>query len=70
MARNIQQGPHRLPREALTKLEPGLPAHWYHDPQHYRRELEVFWYAGWICIGREEEIPAPRDYRVATIGTQ
>jgi Rieske 2Fe-2S family protein len=57
-------------REPLNRLEAGLPASWYHDPEHYRRELEVFWYARWIAVAREEEIPASGDYRVAEIGTQ
>ena len=70
MSANIQKGPHRLPREPLTKLEPGLPAHWYNDPQHYQRELELFWYATWIAVAREEELAAARDYKVASIGTQ
>src|ERR1700682_4859888 len=43
---------------------------WYRDPAHYERELEVFWYAKWIAVAREEEIPTPGDWRVARIGTQ
>ena len=67
---NLQRGPWRRPREALRALEPGLPAAWYHDPLHYRRELDVFWYAMWIAVGRDEEICAVRDYKVVAIGTQ
>jgi Rieske 2Fe-2S family protein len=57
-------------REPLQRLEAGLPASWYRDPEHYRRELEAFWYGRWIAVAREEEIPGPGDYRVAEIGTQ
>jgi Rieske 2Fe-2S family protein len=57
-------------REPLKRLEAGLPAAWFHDPAHYARELEAFWYARWIAVAREEEIPAAGDYRVAGIGTQ
>jgi Rieske 2Fe-2S family protein len=57
-------------REPLTRLEAGLPAAWFYDPEHYRRELDAFWYARWIAVAREEEIPAAGDYRVAGIGTQ
>jgi len=57
-------------REPLKRLEAGLPALWFHDSAHYRRELEVFWYDRWIAVAREEEIPAPGDYRVAEVGTQ
>ena len=51
-------------------MEPALPASWYRDPGHHRRELEVFWYDRWIAVAREEEIPAPGDWRVAKISTQ
>lgn len=53
----------------LRRVEPGLPTHFYLDPQHYRRELEAFWYRSWLCVGRAEEL-APRDYRVVRIGDQ
>ena len=57
-------------RVALDQLQPSIPARYYYDPQHYERELEVFWYGMWVMAGREEEIPAPRDYKVIKIGTQ
>lgn len=57
-------------RKALRKLQPGLPAAWYHDPAHYDRELEAFWYRGWIAAGRAEEIPGVGDWRAFRIGTQ
>ena len=50
-------------REPLARVEPGLPAGWYVDPGHYQRELEAFWYSRWIAVAREEEIPAPGDWR-------
>ncbi len=57
-------------RAPLKRLEPGLPAAWFHDPDHYRRELDAFWYSRWIAVARADEIAAPGDYRVAAIGTQ
>jgi Rieske 2Fe-2S family protein len=57
-------------REALTRLQPGLPAGWYRDPEHYQRELDAFWYAKWIAVAREEEIPATGDWRLVRLGTQ
>ncbi|MGH8683601.1 MAG: aromatic ring-hydroxylating oxygenase subunit alpha, partial [Burkholderiales bacterium] len=57
-------------RAPLKRLEAGLPASWFHDPARYQRELAVFWYDRWIAVAREEEIPAPGDYRVAEVGTQ
>lgn len=59
-----------MTREALKRVEAGLPASWYRDPAHYQRELEAFWYARWIAAAREEEIRAPGDWRMVRIGTQ
>jgi Rieske 2Fe-2S family protein len=59
-----------MARKALERLEAGLPAHWYHDPAHYRRELEAFWYRGWVAACREEEIPSPGDWVRVSIGSQ
>lgn len=57
-------------RRALERLEPGLPAAWYHDADHYRRELEAFWYARWVAVGREEDLARTGDWRLARIGSQ
>ena len=66
-ARRRELAPARKP---LKRLEAGLPAAWFYDPEHYERELERFWYARWIAVAREEEIPAAGDYRVVGIGSQ
>jgi len=57
-------------RRPLKRLQPGLPAFWYHDTEQYRRELEAFWYGRWIVACREEEVPAAGSWRVVRIGTQ
>jgi Rieske 2Fe-2S family protein len=57
-------------REPLKRLEVGLPAHWYYDPAQYQRELEAFWYAKWLAVAREEELPAIGDWRLISIATQ
>ena len=36
---------------APRKVRPSLPAIWYYDADHYRRELETIWYRDWICVG-------------------
>ena len=59
-----------MTREALRRLEKGLPAAWYHDPGHYQRELEAFWYHRWVAVAREEELAAPGDWRTVRVGTQ
>ena len=57
-------------RKPLKRLEAGLPAAWYRDPEHYARELEAFWYARWIAACREEELPKPGDWKACRLGTQ
>jgi Rieske 2Fe-2S family protein len=59
-----------MERRALERVEPALPARWYRDPDHYRRELEVFWYDRWIAVAREEEIASPGDWRAVRVGSQ
>jgi len=57
-------------RRPLERVEPGLPASWYRDPEHYGRELEAFWYSRWVAVAREEELCAAGDWRAVRIGTQ
>jgi Rieske 2Fe-2S family protein len=59
-----------MKRIPLERVEAGLPAHWYYDDAQYKRELEAFWYRGWIAACREEELASPGDWRVASIGSQ
>ena len=46
----------------MSTLRKTLPAPYYTDPEHFRREIETFYYQGWICAGRSENIPNPGDY--------
>ena len=39
-----------------------LPARYYTDPELFRREMESFFFEGWICAGRADSIPNPGDY--------
>src|SRR5438067_873632 len=55
---------------AKSPFEAGLPAAWYHDPAHYQRELEAFWYRRWVAVAREEELASAGDWRTVRIGTQ
>src|SRR4051794_29743118 len=59
-----------MTREALRHLEKGLPAPWYHNPAHYQRELEAFWYRRWVVVAREEELAVPGDWRTVRVGSQ
>lgn len=54
----------------LHEVRPSLPASWYYDPDHYRRELESIWYRDWICVGRVDSLERSGDFFTATIGDQ
>ncbi len=54
----------------LNTTQPGLPANWYYDAQHYQRELSAIWYQQWICVGRETDWPETGSYQVLPIGDQ
>ena len=57
-------------RVVLDKLEPSFPNSWHYDQEHYRKELETFWYRMWINVCRSDEVASPRDYKVVSIGEQ
>ena len=39
-----------------------LPASYYTDPEVFARELDRFYSTMWVCVAREEDVPAPGDY--------
>jgi Rieske 2Fe-2S family protein len=47
-----------------------LPAGWFYDADHYRRELRAIWYRDWLCIGREEDWPGEGDFRRLAVGDE
>ena len=55
---------------AIDALPATLPTHYYHDPDHHRRELEALWFRNWLCVGSVDEVPAPRSYKVVEVGDQ
>ena len=54
----------------LKKPEAMLPAHYYFDPDHHRRELDAIWYRDWLYVCPAVSMPDPRCYRVYEIGDQ
>ena len=68
--RNTRRAPASGVRAPLQQVEAGLPATWYHDPDHYRRELARIWSNTWIAAARESELAGPGDFRVVDIGDQ
>ncbi len=58
------------PTILLDGMGKSFPNHWHYDPDHYRKELDAFWYSMWVYACRSEDIATPRDYQVVTIGNQ
>jgi Rieske 2Fe-2S family protein len=50
------------PPVAARPVRTTLPARYYTDPAHFRREVEHFFFTKWICAGRAEQIPNRGDY--------
>src|SRR5512143_1573093 len=65
-----QRGPmndasHRSFRDQHPELGEGpIPATPYISQEYYDREIERIFLKDWLCIGREEEIQSPGDYKV------
>jgi len=47
-----------------------LPRRFYADPDFFRRELEHFYFARWICAGRADQIPHAGDYFTRTLADE
>lgn len=54
----------------LTRVERSLPTAWYHEPQHFQRELHAIWYRQWLYVDRADSLRASGDYRLVSIGDQ
>src|SRR5262245_24953919 len=50
------------PQAAARSLRTTLPARFYTDPDHFRREVEHFFFHKWISAGRTDQIPGSGDY--------
>jgi phenylpropionate dioxygenase-like ring-hydroxylating dioxygenase large terminal subunit len=51
----------------IDGLERTLPSSWYYSAPIYALEKERIFCREWLCAAREEELPAPGDYRVLDI---
>jgi Rieske 2Fe-2S family protein len=56
----------RRPLEEATTL----PGFFYTDPAIHQAEIERIFTKMWLCVGREEDLPAAGDYIVRDIGAQ
>jgi glycine betaine catabolism A len=48
-------------------LEQTLPSSWYYSEEIYAREKERIFCREWLCVAREEELPAPGDFLVLDV---
>jgi len=48
-------------------LEPTLPSAWYRDPRVFAAEKERIFCREWLCVGREEQLAAPGEFRVLDV---
>ncbi len=51
----------------LAGLEPTLPSSWYRSDRVFALEKESIFCREWVCVGREEEVPAPGAYRLLDV---
>ena len=56
--------------QPLKRLAATVPGEWYHDPAHYRRELDKLWYRHWVYLCRSDLLPASGDYVTETLGEE
>src|SRR5271165_4092870 len=54
----------------LKQTEPGLPSHFYYDPEHHQRELRAIWYRNWMYAFRADQVKEPQSFRTVQIGDQ
>jgi len=57
----------KYPSPKHLPLEITLPSSWYLEDGIFALEKEHIFFREWICVGREEEFPAPGDYRVIDV---
>jgi Rieske 2Fe-2S family protein len=48
-------------------LEQTLPSSWYYADDIYALEKERIFCREWLCVAREEELPAPGDFRILDV---
>ncbi len=55
---------------SLKQAEASLPARWYFEDAHYRRELAEIWRKNWIYVCRARDLGDALSYRTVEIGDQ
>lgn len=55
------------PPPRVAGLEPTLPSSWYTSERIFALEKERIFCRDWVCVGREEELAAPGNWRVVDV---
>ena len=66
----IEYGGDMVDCNALTQAEPALPAGWYYDEDHHRRELDEIWFRNWVYVCRASAIAEPLAFQTLQLDTQ
>lgn len=70
----VSGGKRPIPRAALRAVDrphsraATLPRTLFTDPTVFAQEVQRLFHRTWHCIGREDEIPRPGDYRTVEVG--
>src|SRR5271167_1540999 len=51
----------------IPGLEQTLPSSWYREERIFRLEKDRIFAREWLCVGREEELAAPGDYKLLNV---
>lgn len=61
---------HSTSYNSLKQAEASLPARWYFDETHHRRELKEIWHKTWVYVCRLHDLAEPLSFRTVEIGDQ
>jgi Rieske 2Fe-2S family protein len=54
----------------LTETKKTLPKEFYLDPEHFKKEMDVFFYNNWLYACRVDKVKNVGDYKVFDVGDQ
>ena len=56
-----------VPPPRVSGLEPTLPSSWYRSDRAFALEKERIFCREWLCVAREEKLPAPGDFLILDV---
>ena len=67
---DIAQARATADHNALARAAPSLPAEWYYDEAHHRREVERIWQRRWLYAGHRSSLAEARAFRTTGSGAR